>query len=514
MRKYVGYQAGGTSMATGGNKWDAVFEKEKVWRAIFDLIPEPVSIHDSNFKIIKANKALADRVGSTPEGLEGQYCYDVFHADGQPPDKCPHADTVSSGKSACGQLEIPKMNGVYTVTTAPLLVRHGDIVSYVHIITDAKDVDSQPLSHVAKMNALGQLVAGVAHELNNPLTGIIGFSELILTRRHLDEQVRRDLEKINGEAIRARKIVMDLSLFARKRQAQMSIVGVNGILAQVLEAKVRETEKMRIRVKKRLTSDLPKISGDFYQLQQVFSNVIENSIQAMSDQSMERVLKVESKLEASKIIVSVSDTGPGISKNNLTRIFEPFYTTKEAGKGMGLGLAIVYGLVQEHGGSIKVDSVQGKGATFTIEFPICRVTSAGDVEETGEPEELNASSAMNILVVDDDEVVVDLFFNYLKRGGHRVDTARWGDVAVRKLNREDYDLVFLDIVLPRVNGREIFKRLKQTKPSMSKNVVFVTGDLASKETKEFLEKAGRPFITKPFGLNDIKKAVKEVERCA
>lgn len=500
----------------GQKNWEKVLTQEKFWRTVFDSMPDLVSIHNRELMIVTANKALADRVGTSPDRLVGRYCHEVFHDEERPPKGCPHLKTIESANSACAECSMPSTNAVFSMSTTPLRLSNGKVVGCVHV---AKEIENgaerrEELNHSGKMAAMGRLVAGVAHELNNPLTGIIGFSELILSRDTVDEQTRRDLEKINGEALSARKIVSDLSLFARKRKAQMASVGINGILDRVLDGKLPEIIQQDIRLIKRLAPDIPKTVGDFYQLQQVFSNLIDNAIHAMSANARQRVLTVTTeRRNSSKLKVKIADTGHGIVKGDLAQIFEPFYTTKRAGKGTGLGLAIVYGLVREHHGKIDVDSVPGDGAVFTIELPLVERPIAEPAQPVETTNKTGIRGHKNILVVDDDEVIGDLFFTYLKREGHRVDTAQRGDVALQKLNKEDYDLIFLDIIMGGIGGKEVYERLKNTKPQVLKGLVFVTGDMANIDTKEFLERAERPFISKPFGLEDIRKAVREAEKC-
>lgn len=227
----------------------------------------------------------------------------------------------------------------------------------------------QQLVQSEKLAAIGQLVAGVAHELNNPLTGVWGTAELVM-RRDLDETMREDMEVIHSEAARAVKIVQNLLSFARSHRPEKSYRSMNDALEGVLELRAYEMRVSGIELERELQADLPESWFDFHQMQQVFLNIAVNAEQAMTEAHGGGKLTVRTRKVDGSIQISFTDDGPGIPKENLGRIFDPFFTTKEVGKGTGLGLSICYGIVQEHGGRLLVESEVGKGATFTVEIPM------------------------------------------------------------------------------------------------------------------------------------------------
>ena len=220
-----------------------------------------------------------------------------------------------------------------------------------------------------KMASVGQLVSGVAHELNNPLTGVTGFAQLLLNR-DLDEQTRRDVQTIYSEAERAAKIVQNLLSFARRRKAQKGLVNLNTLLERVLELRSYDLHVKNIDLELDLDPRLPLTMSDPDQIQQVFFNIITNAEHAMLSAHGGGKLKVRSRAEKGFILLSFSDDGVGIPPENLRRVFDPFFTTKEGGQGTGLGLTISYGIVDDHAGRIRVESRPGKGATFVVELPI------------------------------------------------------------------------------------------------------------------------------------------------
>ena len=220
-----------------------------------------------------------------------------------------------------------------------------------------------------KLAAIGELVSGVAHELNNPLTGVWGTSQLIM-RREIDENLREDLEVIQQEALRAVKIVQNLLSFAREHKPEKSYGSINEALERVLELRAYEMKVSGIELEVELQPDLPETWFDFHQMQQVFLNIVVNAERAMSEPHSRGKLSVKTERVDQSIHISFADDGQGITKENQTRIFDPFFTTKEVGKGTGLGLSICYGIVKEHGGRLWMESEVGKGATFTVEIPI------------------------------------------------------------------------------------------------------------------------------------------------
>ncbi|MBI4282337.1 MAG: PAS domain S-box protein [Chloroflexi bacterium] len=235
----------------------------------------------------------------------------------------------------------------------------------VHKLREAQ----QQLVQYEKLAAIGQLVSGVAHELNNPLTGVWGITELVL-RRDLDNTVREDVELIHNEAARAVRIVQNLLSFARARRPERSHGSINEALEKTLELRAYGMGVSGIDLERDLQPDLPNTWFDFHQMQQVFLNIVVNAEQAMTEANGGGKLKVRTRRVDGSIQISFTDDGPGIPKENMGRIFDPFFTTKEVGKGTGLGLSICYGIVQEHGGRIWAESEVGKGATFTVEIPL------------------------------------------------------------------------------------------------------------------------------------------------
>jgi two-component system NtrC family sensor kinase len=251
-----------------------------------------------------------------------------------------------------------------------------ELVAVVRDITERKRAEAerlkmeQQLQLAGRLAAVGELAAGVAHELNNPLAAVQGFAQFLASRQDLDETVRTDVETIYSEALRASQITSNLLSFARKHNPEKRLLSINDVVNRSLELHSYRLKVNNIEVVTDLAPDLPKIMADFHQMQQVFVNMITNAEQAMTDARGRGMLRVRTHMAGKAIRIVFADDGKGIPEENLGRIFDPFFTTKDVGKGTGLGLSICYGLVEEHGGTISVSSKFGEGTIFTIELPI------------------------------------------------------------------------------------------------------------------------------------------------
>jgi signal transduction histidine kinase len=235
-------------------------------------------------------------------------------------------------------------------------------------LTGRKEMEQQ-LIQAGKLAAIGQLVAGVAHELNNPLTSVVGYSELLMGA-DCSEGIKRDLEKINRQGVRAARIVENLLTFARRREPRKESININEVIERSLELQAHQLELNRISIVRELDEALPPIVADPFQMQQVFMNIISNAHQVLRDWGGERRLRVRSELAGDMIHLEFADSGPGIPAEVMRRLFEPFFTTREVGEGTGLGLSIAHGIVEAHGGSIWAESEVGKGTTFRVRLPI------------------------------------------------------------------------------------------------------------------------------------------------
>jgi nitrogen-specific signal transduction histidine kinase/ActR/RegA family two-component response regulator len=409
------------------------------------------------------------------------------------------------------------MGGTFQISVSPWYDKNNRLVGSIHV---AKDVSNekllrQQLIQSEKLSAIGELISGIAHELNNPLTGVMGYSQLLQLRKDLDERARDSLLKINNLALRCQKIVQNLLSFARKQKPERNLSNVNDMLERTVELRNYELSVNNIEIVRDLDRNLPKTIADAHQLQQVFLNIITNAEHAML-QSHGRgrlVIRSRADLQNNNIVVEFIDDGPGIPDAQLSKIFDPFFTTKEVGKGTGLGLSLSYGIIKEHGGNIYAISRPGDGATFVIELPIIsRLQDDSTIFPQLMPQALQFDRLVRdkrILIVDDEKYILDFFIEIFRMYPMQVDTAEDGLVAMEKLTRNDYDVVITDFKMPHMSGRELFQWIKEKRPQLAKRIIFVTGDTVSTETRLFFEDNSNFFLAKPFKIEEVKEVIQQ-----
>ncbi len=379
-----------------------------------------------------------------------------------------------------------------------------------------------------KLAAIGQLVSGVAHELNNPLTSIIGYAQL-LQSADLDTSAKTDLNRIVEQAQRSARIVQNLLTFGRQHKPERQFADVNRLIEETLDLVSYQLTMDHIVVERRLSGDIPPLWVDPNQLQQVWLNLIQNAQQAMIDSHKGGTLRVRSFVtDEGKVRIEFSDNGPGIAPDVVEKIFDPFFTTKPVGKGTGLGLSICYGIIQEHEGQIWGENNPKGGATFIVELPV----KAGDPSwlrppktlarwppEPASAPEMQAKQAQaptdtpaiaRVLVVDDESTILELINRLLTRQGYDVDTVGNGAQAVERVAQKDYDVVLLDILMPQKGGIATYQEIIKLRPDLASRVIFATGDLATGDTQTFLKETQVPCIAKPFDLDELTRAIQSV----
>jgi PAS domain S-box-containing protein len=340
------------------------------WRATFDSLTDMVCILDNDFRITRVNMAYANMLRKEPQELLGKVCYELINRD-CPCHDCPHQKTLQTGKPARAEFFEPALGTYVEVSTSPIFNENRDVKGSVHVMRDISERKQmeQQLMLTDRLASVGELASGVAHELNNPLTSVIGFSQLLM-EGEIPDNIKEDLSLINSEAQRAANVVKNLLTFARKHAAIKQSTRINNVIEDVLKLRAYEHKVNNIEVIRKFASDLPEILVDYFQIQQVFLNLIINAEFFMTEAHRRGTLTISIERVDHAVRISFADNGPGIPRENLKRIFDPFFTTKEVGKGTGLGLSICHGIITEHGGKIYAESEVGKGATFVIELPI------------------------------------------------------------------------------------------------------------------------------------------------
>src|SRR4051812_1994364 len=396
--------------------------------------------------------------------------------------------------------------GDHTVRVEALL---RDVSERKKLDDETRDIYHQ-LLQAEKMAALGQTVSGVAHELNNPLATILSWAERLSQRQSLEEPVRRGLETILSESERAARIVRNLLTFARKRQTTRAMVDINHVARETLALRAYEQRVTNVDVIDALAAGLPHVFADGHQVQQVLLNLVINAEQAMLAANGRGTLVVRTWHAADQdtVILEVNDDGPGIPDDLQPKIFDPFFTTKEVGKGTGLGLTVAYAIVQEHGGRIRPESRPNKGASFYVELPVSGARTAPPAARARDVPAATIAGA-SILVVEDEAKLASAVVDALRDAGYIVQHAADGEEALEKVQAEPFDLVICDLKMPRVDGMAFYRMLSAAVPTLSKRVIFVTGDVAGTDAESFLEDSGCRWLAKPFRLGDLLRAVRE-----
>ncbi|MCC6503024.1 MAG: response regulator [Deltaproteobacteria bacterium] len=484
--------------------FELVIKSKEEWVATFDAIQDLISIHDADYRIIKINKALARKFNSTPEELIGKRCYELLYCRHEPKMMCPHSRTLATGEIADAEVDDMVFEGTYKVTTFPVFNNEGRVWASVHVsrdITQEKMLREQ-LLHAEKLSSLGKLVAGIAHELNNPLMGIMGFSQILMDtpgEKKLDD-IKDKLRKIYHESLRTAKIVQNLLTFARAKKTEREYHCINDIIKHTIELREYSLKANNIKVILELEEGLPRTMVDLFQLQQVFINIINNAEDAMVAANGRGTILIKTRKKRNKVEILFKDDGPGISREIIHKVFDPFFTTKEVGKGTGLGLSITHGIVTEHGGIIDIASAEEGGAVVTVELPIvekAQWASVAKAVETGGAKE-NPLTGKRILIVDDEKTIRETLQDIFTREGFRVETARDGREALDLIDKEKFALVITDLKMPGYGGMDLYESVQKKYAYLKDKIIILTGDVFSEDVRQFLSASGCPYVLKPF----------------
>ncbi len=487
---------------------------EQKYRALFDSANDAIFLVDlSRFEIVEVNNAAAQLVGREVADLVGssfvRLCPRLSRAGSS---LLENKKMVEEMIGSSGEFSIVRARGGQALCegAASLVPYHKRPVLQInaHEITERKKMEHQ-LRQAEKLTALGQLVAGVAHELNNPLAVVMGYAQILAQHRTLDDKVREDLLKILHESDRAAKIVRNLLTFARPREPHMVMVDVNRLVADALETRKIQLQGAHVQIVRRLAPDLPPTMADPNQIEQVLANLVTNAVQALANHPGVHVIEAITEARDGKLLMTIADSGPGIPPRILDRIFDPFFTTKDPGKGTGLGLSICYSIMEEHKGRIWVESELGRGSKFFVELPVVacpdqtgELTAAPDEREI-DPE----ASGRRLLIVDDEPGIVGVLKEVLGTGGYRVETASNGAEALARIAAQPFDLIISDLCMPEMSGEKLYHAIRERFPHLQERIIFVTGDTVSPTSRHFLDDTGAPWLSKPFNIQEIERLV-------
>jgi nitrogen-specific signal transduction histidine kinase/ActR/RegA family two-component response regulator len=360
-----------------------------------------------------------------------------------------------------------------------------------------------------KLATMGQLLAGVAHELNNPLSVVMGQAAL-LQHRIRDKRQAEQAAKIVQAAERCAQIVHNFLGLARQQPPKRQSVHVNQVVSEAVDLLAYPLRIDNVEVRLALAPELPVVWGDAHQLYQVVVNLVTNAHQAMREVAGPRHLTLATGVntEGRQLWLEVRDTGPGVTATLQEHIFEPFVTTKPPGVGTGLGLSLCQKIVEEHGGTIRLVQADLQGAVFRVTLPV--EAPHGAALEAPPPVGVPAIRGKRVLVVDDEPGIASVVAEVLALDGHVVEIAAHGGEALAKVRAHTYDLILSDIRMPEVDGPNFYRALARRDPQLLPRLIFLTGDTLNASTREFLEQTGVPCVRKPFTLAEIRAVVQQI----
>lgn len=398
--------------------------------------------------------------------------------------------------------------------TALLLAEQaGVVIEHAQLLDNLRRTNSL-LAETEKLASLGRLISGVAHEINNPLTAVLGYTDL-LQLEDLSPEAFSAVDQIRLGAERMRSVIRNLQVFARQQRPGHGEVHFSLLINQILALKQADLLIDQITVERELPLDLPMLWGDAGALSQVLLNLVSNAQHALRLNAGERRMRVQAWKSAvedapnERITIAVRDNGPGMTPEVLNRIFEPFFTTKPQDQGAGLGLSMCYGIVAAHGGRIWAESEVGAGTTMLLELPVQHATERqaglGDEEATRRPD------GLRLLIVDDDELVVRLVRDALMPQ-NQLSVARTGHAALNILDHEAFDIILCDLKMPGMRGNEFYRILHDTSPKMVERLLFISGDTSNLGSHDFLDSTQRPLLAKPFTPTELYQAIHQINR--
>src|SRR5216684_999048 len=479
--------------------FEMVRRAKEQWETAFDALSEGIAVVDDEGRVQRSNRALASLLGMPLQNVVGTPLGEALLGKPSALQEL-LAATRRGDRPAPLVARSERLGRAVRVNAAriPGAATEQSIVVMVEDVTEQQALETQ-LVQSEKLAAVGQLVSGVAHELNNPLTSIAGLSEFLLEQQELGTKDRGHLRVIHEQADRAGRIVRNLLTFARKGAGEQAPVDLNDVIQRTLHLMSYDVKLKDVTIEKHL-APLPPVLGDRYALQQVVINLLNNAAQAVSENPPERarVILLSTWVD-DRVRMRVTDSGPGIADAVLPHLFTPFFTTKEPGQGTGLGLSITYSIVDAHGGRITVERPAGGGAAFLVDLPPAPSDAAR--RDTGEVPAPPAAKR-SILLVDDDPAVRRMVKALFGRDGHTVEVARNPQQALNLVRTRPYDLILVE-AQARAHDHLFVEQLVESQPGLKDRVLVATGDLPP-AAEEALARLGLRYVRKPFNLRDLR----------
>jgi len=486
---------------------------ERHLRLVMDAVPDAVVVLDRDGHILESNGPAQTLLGVTDAA--GRHVFDLFDADvaGVVRDKM---DAAFGGDVQRFETRFRRPDGTRGLAAmlyAP--VREGAaiprILALARDVTDQKRTESQ-LQQAEKLAAIAQLVSGVAHEINNPAAIILGFAQTLLLDE-LKPEHREMLQMVGEEAARIGRITSNLLAFARAGSKQRTLVDLNDIVRRTFALRSYHLSTLNITVALELDQAEPKFWADPSELQQMLLNLLINAEQALMGVESRRTITVRTRSSEQEVVLELADSGPGIAPDVRGKIFDPFFTTKPEGVGTGLGLSICYGIAQEHGGHIAVESEPGQGARFWVTLPRDPRQETRTLPVAAVPA-ASLEGVLTVLVVDDETALRNALLRFLDRRGIRGRGVADGAEALELLRQADFDVIISDVRMPGMSGRDFLERLRRERSDLLARLVFATGDTFAPETAALIRDSGVPTVTKPFDFAALEQVLRQVAAAA
>lgn len=497
----------------------ALRESETLVRSILEASPVPVAMtRVSDGLIIYESPSSRKLFGQMQQSGEPSYVRDLYV---DPRDRQRYLNLLRERGTLEGfEVEFRKADGshVWVSLTASLIEYQGEemVVASAYDLTERRAVEAEMARHrealyqSEKLSALGSLLAGVAHELNNPLSVVVGHAQL-LKETAADARTVERATKIGNAADRCSRIVKSFLAMARQRPPERRAVDLADIVQATLDVTGYSLRTANIEVSLRIDPEVPPIWADPDQLNQVVTNLVVNAQQAMMESQGARKLRIAARYDdhRQEIVLELADTGPGIPEEIRGRIFDPFFTTKDIGEGTGIGLAVSHRIVEAHHGQIRVDSQVGEGAVFTVTLPATG-EQAGERPRATRTGRHQPGATARILIIDDEPEVAQMLGDIMLAEGHEVETADSGERALQLLSSSSFDVILSDVRMPRLDGPSLYAALERRDPALLQRTAFVSGDTLSPSARVFLQRVHRPFLEKPFTLEEVRELVDQI----
>ena len=505
--------------------YEAVSRGKREWEQTFDAVPDMISIIDKNHTILRVNRAMAERCGAKPEELIGRACYEVMHNMVEPPSYCPHSLLMQDGRNHLGEVEEKKLNGFFDITVSPLLDSDGRITASVHVardVTERKKAEEerrkmeQKYQQTQKLESLGVLAGGIAHDFNNILTIILGHCHIINNGINSGIDQKNHVTQIEKAAGRAADLCRQMLTYAGKNALVETRINI-WLLVDENVKMLHSALQKSVAIKLGLKNDIPEIMGDSAQIQQVVMNLIINAAEAIGDKNgtVEIELKkvtIQADQEKDSLgnfiypgtyaCLEVSDDGCGMDAETQKRIFEPFYTTKFTGR--GLGMSAVLGIIKSHDGVLQLTSAPGAGTCFKVYFPL---SGLPEIIETVPATALVSSTKAafgTVLLVDDEESLRVVGSELLNAMGFSAMTATNGREALEVYGEmgSRIDLILLDLLMPEMGGIDAYLRLRKISSTIP--IVICNGYAVGDILESMEDDENVAVIQKPYNPNQLR----------